>query len=167
MQDFLTPTNQYLEANAPWKLVKTDREAAKRVLFNAVQSLRVAAILLKLSEKHKITVSAMLSDHGKFTSGGSVSNHWYGRAVDVAVVEMLRRGFDAQRADHSHPLAECNREGGVARTAPDQQHSRIADGIALGRRCGAGGPAQHGGMQGAHAQRGRDNGRGTRRGPGR
>lgn len=47
VQDFLTPTNQYLEANAPWKLVKTDKEAAKKVLFNAVQSLRVASILLK------------------------------------------------------------------------------------------------------------------------
>lgn len=45
--NFLTPTNQYLEINAPWKLVKTDREAAKIVLFNAVQSLRVASILLK------------------------------------------------------------------------------------------------------------------------
>ncbi len=30
-----------------WKLVKTDKEAAKRVLFNAVQSLRIASILLK------------------------------------------------------------------------------------------------------------------------
>jgi methionyl-tRNA synthetase len=47
IQDFLTPTNQYLEANAPWKLVKTDKDAAKRVLFNAVQSLRIASILLK------------------------------------------------------------------------------------------------------------------------
>ena len=45
--DFLTPTNQYLETHAPWKLVKTDKEAAKKVLFNAVQSLRIAAILLK------------------------------------------------------------------------------------------------------------------------
>jgi methionyl-tRNA synthetase len=43
----LTPTNQYLEVSAPWKLVKTDKEAARRVLFNAVQSLRVASILLK------------------------------------------------------------------------------------------------------------------------
>ena len=47
VQDFLTPTNQYLEANAPWKLVKTDPTAAKRVLFNAVQSLRIASVLLK------------------------------------------------------------------------------------------------------------------------
>jgi methionyl-tRNA synthetase len=45
--EFLTPTNQYLEVNAPWKTVKTDKEAAKRVLFNAVQSLRIASILLK------------------------------------------------------------------------------------------------------------------------
>jgi methionyl-tRNA synthetase len=45
--NFLTPTNQYLENNAPWKLVKTDKEAAKKVLFNAVQSLRIASILLK------------------------------------------------------------------------------------------------------------------------
>ncbi|HVK10549.1 MAG TPA: methionine--tRNA ligase [Gemmataceae bacterium] len=47
VQKFLTPTNQYLDTNAPWKLVKTDLEAAKRVLFNAVQSLRIASILLK------------------------------------------------------------------------------------------------------------------------
>jgi methionyl-tRNA synthetase len=40
------PTNQPRIERA-WKLVKTDKEAAKKVLFNAVQSLRVASILLK------------------------------------------------------------------------------------------------------------------------
>ena len=47
IRGILRPTNQYLEDSAPWKLVKTDKEAAKRVLFNAVQSLRAASILLK------------------------------------------------------------------------------------------------------------------------
>ncbi len=47
VQDFLTPTNQYLELNKPWTLVKTDKDTAKWVLFNAVQSLRIASILLK------------------------------------------------------------------------------------------------------------------------
>ncbi len=47
VQEFLTPTNQYLEIHAPWKAVKTDKDAAKEVLFNAIESLRVAAILLK------------------------------------------------------------------------------------------------------------------------
>lgn len=45
--ELLTPTNQFLEANAPWKLVKTDKEAAKQVLWSAVQTLRIAAVLLK------------------------------------------------------------------------------------------------------------------------
>jgi len=44
---YLTPANQYLETHAPWKLVKTDLAAAKKVLFNAVQPLRLAAIVLK------------------------------------------------------------------------------------------------------------------------
>ena len=47
VQDLLTPTNQYLETHAPWKLVKSDKEAAKGVLFNAAQSLRIVSILLK------------------------------------------------------------------------------------------------------------------------
>jgi len=47
VQQLLTPTNQYLEAQAPWKLVKTDPQAAAAVLARAVESLRVAAIVLK------------------------------------------------------------------------------------------------------------------------
>jgi methionyl-tRNA synthetase len=47
MTRLLTQANQYLETNAPWKLVKTDKDAAKKVLFNAVQSLRIASVLLK------------------------------------------------------------------------------------------------------------------------
>jgi methionyl-tRNA synthetase len=47
IQDFLTPTNQTLEHEAPWKLVKTDKPRAAAVLYHAAQQLRVAAILLK------------------------------------------------------------------------------------------------------------------------
>lgn len=47
VQQLLTPTNQYLEANAPWKLVKTDKVKTSRILFNAVECLRAASILLK------------------------------------------------------------------------------------------------------------------------
>ena len=43
----LDPANRYAEENAPWKLVKTDKEAARRVLFNLVEPLRVASIVLK------------------------------------------------------------------------------------------------------------------------
>jgi methionyl-tRNA synthetase len=43
----LAPADQYLDRTAPWKLVKTDVPAAKRVLYDTVEQLRAAAILLK------------------------------------------------------------------------------------------------------------------------
>ncbi|HEV3255816.1 MAG TPA: methionine--tRNA ligase [Gemmataceae bacterium] len=46
-QQVLDPANQYTDRNEPWKLAKTDREAAKRVLYDLVEQLRIVAILLK------------------------------------------------------------------------------------------------------------------------
>ena len=48
---------------------------------------RVVAVLTKLSQEHKITVSCMCSDHSKFTAGGSVSNHFAGRGLDIAAID--------------------------------------------------------------------------------
>lgn len=51
IEDICTPANEYLGKEEPWKLVKKgsqgDMEAAKTVLYRAVQSLRIASILLK------------------------------------------------------------------------------------------------------------------------
>ncbi len=46
-QELLDPANRYADRTEPWKLVKTDLDAAKRALFDLVESLRAAAILLK------------------------------------------------------------------------------------------------------------------------
>ncbi|MDX6681076.1 MAG: hypothetical protein QOG94_1115 [Solirubrobacteraceae bacterium] len=48
---------------------------------------RVVAVLTKISEKHKVTVSCMCSDHPRLTTGGSVSNHHFGRGVDIAAID--------------------------------------------------------------------------------
>ena len=50
-------------------------------------------------------------------------------AVEVADVEVLGRGFNAEGADHPHPLAERHRKGGIEATAADQQHGSVANGI--------------------------------------
>ena len=39
--------NRYLEEKAPWKLAKKDKAAAGHVLYNALEGLRLSAILLK------------------------------------------------------------------------------------------------------------------------
>jgi methionyl-tRNA synthetase len=46
-QQILNPANQYLDRTEPWKLVKTNRAEAKKVLYDLVEQLRAAAILLK------------------------------------------------------------------------------------------------------------------------
>jgi hypothetical protein len=60
---------------------------------------RVGAVLVKLAEKHRITVSATTSDHPQSTSGGSPSNHWFGRGLDIATVdgEIVRADSAASR----------------------------------------------------------------------
>jgi methionyl-tRNA synthetase len=46
-QQLLDPTNRYADRNEPWKQVKTDKAAAAVTLRAMVESLRMAAILLK------------------------------------------------------------------------------------------------------------------------
>jgi methionyl-tRNA synthetase len=43
----LTPANQYADRTEPWQLVKNNLPAARRVLFDLVERLRAASILLK------------------------------------------------------------------------------------------------------------------------
>jgi hypothetical protein len=48
---------------------------------------RIIAVLEEVSRRHRVTVSAMLSDHGVRTAGGSISNHHFGRAADIAAID--------------------------------------------------------------------------------
>jgi hypothetical protein len=48
---------------------------------------RLVSLLTTLSRRHTMTISAMCSDHPKLTTGGSVSNHYYGRALDIATID--------------------------------------------------------------------------------
>lgn len=45
--DLVRLVNRYMEAQAPWKLAKTDMPAASRVLYVAAEALRLSAALLK------------------------------------------------------------------------------------------------------------------------
>ncbi|HYV36487.1 MAG TPA: methionine--tRNA ligase [Gemmataceae bacterium] len=46
-RQILDPANRHADRNEPWKLVKTDKAAAKTVLYTLIEPLRQAAILLK------------------------------------------------------------------------------------------------------------------------
>ena len=43
---YIRSVNKYMEENAPWKLVKTDKSAAGKILYTAGEALRLGAVLL-------------------------------------------------------------------------------------------------------------------------
>ena len=48
---------------------------------------RILNIIGAISQQHQIRISALRSDHSKLTAGGNVSNHYYGRAMDIAAID--------------------------------------------------------------------------------
>ena len=75
-----------------------DADAQKDIRDGAVDP-RMIALLGKLTEKHKIELSVIKTGHDQFTSGGSVSNHFVGRGIDIARVdgEIVNPGSPAAR----------------------------------------------------------------------
>src|SRR4051812_32842741 len=65
---------------------------------------RIVSALSAISRNHRITISATISDHPRLTTGGSVSNHSYGRAVDISVVDGRPVG-PGNRAAHQVALS--------------------------------------------------------------
>jgi len=45
--EFVRVLNKYVETQAPWKLAKTDMEAAGRVIYTAAEGLRIATVMLE------------------------------------------------------------------------------------------------------------------------
>ena len=43
---FISSVNKYMEQNAPWKLVKEDKNTAGKILYTAAEALRISALLL-------------------------------------------------------------------------------------------------------------------------
>jgi hypothetical protein len=48
---------------------------------------RVMALIAAISQEHEILISSLRSDHSMMTSAGNVSNHYLGRAVDIAAID--------------------------------------------------------------------------------
>jgi hypothetical protein len=65
----------------------TISDAGRRDLAAGRTNPRVIDLLADLAVAHTITVSALASDHDRFTTGGTESVHWFGRGVDIAAVD--------------------------------------------------------------------------------
>ncbi|MEE8341433.1 MAG: methionine--tRNA ligase [Candidatus Neomarinimicrobiota bacterium] len=94
---FVRSINKYMEKQAPWKLVNTDKSAAARVLYTAAEALRISALLLQpvMPNRTKIILDVLGTDGtelswGILRSGTSLKKHspLFPRIkVEVPVVE--------------------------------------------------------------------------------
>ncbi len=73
IMDLIRAVNKYMEAQAPWKLAKTDPGAAGRVLYTSTEALRLSAVMLKAVMPEKAgTVLDILGAQGSGLSWGEL-----------------------------------------------------------------------------------------------
>jgi membrane-bound lytic murein transglycosylase B len=48
---------------------------------------RIVGLIGAITQEHQLTISALRSDHSQYTVEGNVSNHYFGRAMDIAAVD--------------------------------------------------------------------------------
>jgi len=96
---YIRSVNKYMETMAPWKLAKSDKDAAGKVLFTAAEALRISAILLApvMPNRTQIVLETFNAagsslEWGGLTPGKSLNKHdvLFPR-IDVKKLEKLRQ----------------------------------------------------------------------------
>jgi soluble lytic murein transglycosylase-like protein len=70
-----------------WSNLTLSNELEKQDLESGAIDPRIVGLLGAITQTHQITISALRSDHSEYTTEGNVSNHYYGRAMDIASVD--------------------------------------------------------------------------------
>jgi hypothetical protein len=76
-------------ATAPinWSNLTLSNELELRDLTTGAIDPRIVGLIGAITQEHQLTISALRSDHSEYTASGSVSNHFFGRAMDIAAVD--------------------------------------------------------------------------------
>jgi len=70
-----------------WDNLTLSNDLELRDLISGAIDPRIVGLIGALTQEHQITISALRSDHSMYTAEGGVSNHYYGRAMDIAAVD--------------------------------------------------------------------------------
>jgi soluble lytic murein transglycosylase-like protein len=76
-------------SNTPinWRNVELSNQLEMVDIQSGAIDPRIINLLAAISQQHTITISALRSDHSQNTASGNVSNHYYGRAMDIAAID--------------------------------------------------------------------------------
>jgi hypothetical protein len=70
-----------------WDNLTLSNDLEKQDLDSGAIDPRIVGLLGAITQSHEITISSLRSDHSMYTASGGVSNHYYGRAMDIAAVD--------------------------------------------------------------------------------
>ncbi len=70
-----------------WENLTILNEAAQQDLEGGAIDPRIVGLIGAITQEHTVVISSLRSDHSMYTVSGGVSNHYYGRAMDIAMVD--------------------------------------------------------------------------------
>ncbi|HEY3435388.1 MAG TPA: hypothetical protein VGK41_07020, partial [Solirubrobacterales bacterium] len=76
-----------IAAQINWNNLTLSNDLELRDIQAGLLDQRVTGLLALMTRDHQITISSLRSDHSQMTASGNVSNHFYGRAMDIAAVD--------------------------------------------------------------------------------
>ncbi|HEY3491303.1 MAG TPA: lytic murein transglycosylase, partial [Solirubrobacterales bacterium] len=76
-----------IAAQINWNNLTLSNDLELRDIQAGLLDQRVTGLLALMTRDHQITISSLRSDHSQMTASGNVSNHYYGRAMDIAAVD--------------------------------------------------------------------------------
>jgi hypothetical protein len=85
-----------------WSNLTLSNELELQDIKGGALDPRIMALLALMTQHHQITISALRSDHSEMTAAGGVSNHFFGRAMDIAAVD----GVSCTETAPSAPCAQ-------------------------------------------------------------
>jgi soluble lytic murein transglycosylase-like protein len=74
-------------AQINWDNLVLSSELELRDIQAGMLDQRITGLVALMTKDHEITISSLRSDHSMMTASGYVSNHYYGRAMDIAAVD--------------------------------------------------------------------------------
>jgi Transglycosylase SLT domain len=88
-----------------WENLTLTNATQKADLEGNLIDPRIVGLIGAMTQSHQVTISSLRSDHSMYTAAGGVSNHYYGRAMDIAAVD----GVSCTDTAPSAPCAQLGR----------------------------------------------------------
>ncbi len=99
------PTTNSTATEINWDNLQILNASAARDIQSGLIDARVINLLAYLTQRYSLLISSLRTDHSMLAASGNVSNHYYGRAVDIAAAN----GVPCTDMSYESPCSQIGR----------------------------------------------------------